>query len=89
MIEQVLVEQFLNTWKINNGINLYLIGEIPTAGFKAIPAGSKGRTVAEQLFHISHESHHRGQIMLALSKTGCACRSVSVQGLWGKWMWGK
>jgi len=53
MNEQVLIAQVLDTWKVHNDINLYLIGEIPTAGFKAVPAGSKGRTVAEQLFHMN------------------------------------
>ena len=39
---------------------------------------------------ISHESHHRGQIMLALKQNGMRLpEKVSVQGLWGKWVWGK
>jgi len=40
MNEQALTSQILNTWKIHNDVNLYLIGEIPTTGFKAVPAGS-------------------------------------------------
>ena len=38
---------------------------------------------------ISHESHHRGQIMIALKQNGMRMpERVALQGLWGKWMWG-
>lgn len=39
---------------------------------------------------ISHESHHRGSIMLALKQNDMRMpEKVAVQGLWGKWMFGK
>ena len=39
---------------------------------------------------ISHESHHRGSMMLALKQNGIKLpEKISLQGMWGRWMWGE
>ena len=39
---------------------------------------------------IAHESHHRGQIMLALKQNGMRQpEKVAVQGLGGRWIFGR
>ncbi len=45
------MEQLIDTWEINNRINLYLINAIDEAFFNFTSA-SKGRTAGEQLAHI-------------------------------------
>ena len=44
-------DQLLETWRIHNRINLYLLESIPDEALEAV-AASKGRNVAEQFAHI-------------------------------------
>lgn len=46
-----LENQIVDTWNINNRINLYLLEAIPPASLNDLSA-SKGRTVAEQVAHL-------------------------------------
>ena len=48
-----IASQVAATWRVHNDINVFLIGKIPKAGFDAVPPGSRGRTVAEQLSHMN------------------------------------
>jgi len=158
-----LVSELLDTWKRHNDILLFLLAEVPKAGFAATATGSRERDVSRQFSHlnrvrlgwlafhrtgvrpklprgdagpspsraelrtalrasgkdvgalmkralegdqkirlfgkspvrflgylIAHESHHRGQIMIALKKAGFRLsEKVAVQGVWGKWIYGK
>jgi uncharacterized damage-inducible protein DinB len=152
-----LAEQLLDTWRIHNRINLYLLDAIPEEALADAP-GTKGRSVGEGLAHlhnvrlmwfkaaaptileryqkiekddagrkdllrasleasgvgvedllreaiaaggkvkgfkphataflgylISHESHHRGQILLALKACG---HKVDQKVGYGIWEWG-
>ena len=46
-----LKNQIVDTWNINNRINLYLLEAIPPEALNDIPT-SKGRSVAQQLAHL-------------------------------------
>ena len=46
-----LENQIVDTWNINNRINLYLLDAIPPAALNDLSA-SKGRTVAQQVAHL-------------------------------------
>jgi uncharacterized damage-inducible protein DinB len=45
-------EQLLAAWQRHNNILLVLFDNVPTDGFSAVPACSRGRTVAHQFAHI-------------------------------------
>lgn len=47
-----LPEQLLDTWRINNRINLYLLEAIPPEGLVAVLTGMKGRSVGAIFAHL-------------------------------------
>ena len=47
-----LAAQVLETWRRHNEILLDLLDAVPPRGMKALPAGSRGRTVALQFGHL-------------------------------------
>jgi uncharacterized damage-inducible protein DinB len=53
-----LAEQAVNAWRIHDRINVLLLDAIPRAGLAAVPAGSRGRTIAEQLNHVARVRTH-------------------------------
>jgi uncharacterized damage-inducible protein DinB len=53
-----LAEQILGTWRTHQEILLFLLDSIPAEGMSALPAGSRGRSVALQFGHL--DSVRRG-----------------------------
>jgi len=66
MDTDALVAQILETWRRHNEILLHLLGAIPTPGFAALPAGSRGRDVARQFEHL----HYVRAVWLHYHRTG-------------------
>lgn len=156
-----MIEDILETWRTHDGLNLFLLQNLPEGGLQALTLlktgkPSTGRDVARVFAHIhnvrvshvpkafqgdvrlfekgavpgkaeleealrasgraveatlraslegdpaiknyqrtgvrllgyliSHESHHRGQIMLALKQSGLRASDELAYGLWTKWL---
>jgi uncharacterized damage-inducible protein DinB len=51
MSDDALADQLLDTWRIHDRINRYLLAAVPAEALGAVSA-SKGRTVGEQFAHV-------------------------------------
>ncbi len=47
-----LIDDLRDAWRRNNDLLLLLLQHVPSRGFAAIPAGSRGRDVAAQFAHL-------------------------------------
>jgi len=76
MPESTLRNQVVTTWRRHHEILLMLVDAIPTAGFAAVPTGSRGRDVTAQLEHIDRvrrgwlEYHASGKRPRPAAETG-------------------
>lgn len=52
MEENNLIDQVMNTWRVNDRINLHLLQHISAKGLKAVPTGSRGRTASQVFAHM-------------------------------------
>ena len=52
MGEKKIIDQILNTWRVNDRINLELINHVTPKGLEAVPSGSRGRTVSRVFAHM-------------------------------------
>jgi predicted metal-dependent hydrolase len=65
--------QIIDIWNIHNRINLFIVENIPEEDEKEeSPEKRKLIKAFRQLrgYYISHEAHHRGNILLTMKKSG-------------------
>ena len=77
------IEQCIETWRINNRVNLYLLDAIPPDALQSMLPSARTRTVARMFVH-SHEAYHRGEICVALTESG---HRLDEAILYGQWDW--
>ncbi len=80
------IEQAVETWHINNRVNLYLLEAISPEALSGMLPLARTRTVARMFVHISHEAYHRGEICVALTESG---HKLDDAVLYGQWEWSK
>ena len=77
--------RLLDVWRRHDEILVYLLDQVPLRGLSAVPLASRGRSVAAQFAHV-----HRVRTAWVQQQNGMRLpEKISIEGVWGRWFYGK